>query len=113
MFKVKEQAFLMKEAIQRSEMHKIGPILHNSWENKKKMASGISNETIDNIYATALEAGATGGKISGAGGGGFMIFYCDNNNRYNVIAALEAMGGVVRQYEFNQKGLTTWTTEQK
>lgn len=113
MHKVKEQAFVMKEAILKNELHKIGSTLDNSWKNKKQMASGISNEVIDSLYETAIKAGATGGKISGAGGGGFMIFYCDDSKRYDVIAALEKMGGEVTRYEFNQTGLTTWTTTQK
>ncbi len=109
MHAVKEQAFLMKEALLKDELHKIGEILSVSWENKKKMAAGITNELIDDIYSTAIEAGATGGKISGAGGGGFMIFYAEEANRYNVIKALGKFGGQAKRYEFSKEGLTTWT----
>lgn len=106
---VKEQSFLMKEAILKNELWKIGEILKTSWENKKKMADGISNDFIDNIYNTAIEAGAIGGKISGAGGGGFMIFYCQPTKRYDVISALEKMGGIVYPYQFVDDGLSTWS----
>ena len=106
---VKEQAFLMKEAVLKDELHKIGEILKISWENKKKMAAGITNELIDDIYTTAMSAGATGGKISGAGGGGFMIFYADDSKRYEVIEALGKFGGHAKRYEFSKQGLTTWT----
>jgi D-glycero-alpha-D-manno-heptose-7-phosphate kinase len=109
MHAVKEQAFLMKEALLKDELHKIGEILSVSWENKKKMAAGITNELIDDIYSTAIEAGATGGKISGAGGGGFMIFYAEEANRYDVIKALGKFGGQAKRYEFSKEGLTTWT----
>ncbi len=109
MHAVKEQAFLMKEALLKDELHKIGEILSISWENKKKMAVGITNELIDDIYSTAIEAGATGGKISGAGGGGFMIFYAEEANRYKVIKALGKFGGQAKRYEFSKEGLTTWT----
>jgi len=109
MHAVKEQAFLMKEALLKDELHKIGEILSVSWENKKKMAAGITNELIDDIYSTAIEAGATGGKISGAGGGGFMIFYAEEANRYNVIKALGKFGGQAKRYDFSKEGLTTWT----
>ena len=109
MHAVKEQAFLMKEALLKDELHKIGEILSVSWENKKKMAAGITNELINDIYSTAIEAGATGGKISGAGGGGFMIFYAEEANRYNVIKALGKFGGQAKRYEFSKEGLTTWT----
>jgi len=110
MHQVKEQAFFMKEAILKNEPHKIGKILDVSWKHKKNMAQGISNPAIDSLYSTALDAGATGGKISGAGGGGFMIFYCGGNQRYAVIDALKATGGVVKNYQFTQTGLITWTT---
>lgn len=106
---VKEQAFLMKEALLKGELHKIGEILAISWENKKQMAKGISNPLIDDIYSSAINAGATGGKISGAGGGGFMIFYADEANRTSVIEAITQFGGRVKHYEFSKQGLTTWT----
>lgn len=106
---VKEQAYKMKEALLKNELHKVGEILEVSWQNKKKMAAGITNELIDDIYSTAIENGATGGKISGAGGGGFMIFYADNNNRYKVIKALSKFGGEAKRYEFSNEGLITWT----
>lgn len=109
MHEVKLQAFMMKEALLKNELNKIGSILDKSWENKKKMAEGITNEFIDNIYQTAINSGSTGGKISGAGGGGFMIFYCDNNKRYDVIKAVEAICGEVKRYQFSQTGLITWT----
>ncbi len=106
---VKKLAFDMKEALLKDNMHHIGKILYDSWINKKRMANGITTPLIDEIYNTALEAGATGGKISGAGGGGFMIFYCDNDKRYEVIEALKQYGGESKRFEFNKSGLTTWT----
>lgn len=109
---VKQQAYVMKEAILRNQLDSIGEILHTSWMHKKLMAKGISNEYIDSIYNTAIDAGGSGGKISGAGGGGFMIFY-SNNNRYKVIEALQKLGGIIRPYQFNTDGLTTWTNHQK
>ena len=65
---------------------------------------------IEEMYSAAKKAGATGGKISGAGGGGFMTFYCPNNSRYKVIDVLNSFGGDIRPYQFTQQGLTTWTT---
>ena len=76
------------------------------------MAEGISNEFIDNIYETAMAAGATGGKISGAGGGGFMFFYCPGNTRYAVEEALSKLEiGEIYDFEFSKEGLTTWTVK--
>lgn len=105
---LKEQAVMMKEAILKGNLHKIGDILDFGWQNKKRMTSGISNTLIDDIYQTAIDNGASGGKISGAGGGGFMIFYCPNNNRFKVIDALTKFGGRNRRYSFTKEGLTTW-----
>ena len=73
------------------------------------MADGISNPLIEDIYDTAKKAGATGGKISGAGGGGFMIFYCPRNTKYSVINALARFEGKPRKYLFVEHGLTTWS----
>lgn len=109
MHKLKEQAMMMKETILRGFLHDIGKILDIGWEHKKLMADGISNELMENIYATAKKAGASGGKISGAGGGGFMIFYCPNNTKYNVIEALKKFGGQAKRFEFTTTGLTTWS----
>ena len=72
------------------------------------LAANISNDAIEKVYAAAKQAGATGGKISGAGGGGFMIFYCPGNTRHAVIKTLNNFGGQVRDYSFTKHGLTTW-----
>ena len=85
MHKLKEQSVMMKEAILRGQINKIGEILNFGWEYKKQMAKEITNPLIDEIYTAALSAGASGGKISGAGGGGFMFFYCPGTTRYQVI----------------------------
>jgi len=109
MHRLKEQAVMMKEALLRGELDKIGEILDFGWKNKKKMADGISNQLIDEIYETAIYNGATGGKISGAGGGGFIFFYCPGNTRSKVIDSLKRFGGQTKRYEFTTKGLSTWT----
>ncbi|GET29894.1 dehydrogenase [Prolixibacter sp. SD074] len=110
MHNIKRQAILMKEALLKSNLDQVGKILDFGWQNKKKMAEGISNPQIDEIYATALKAGATGGKISGAGGGGFMFFYCPGNTRYQVVERLLKFGGQVKRYGFTKHGLSTWTS---
>jgi D-glycero-alpha-D-manno-heptose-7-phosphate kinase len=109
MHRIKELAIQMKEAILKGELDRMGELLNLSWEFKKQMANGITNSQIDRIYEAAVAAGATGGKITGAGGGGFMFFYCPGNTRYRVIEALEQFGGQARRYEFTKQGLETWT----
>jgi D-glycero-alpha-D-manno-heptose-7-phosphate kinase len=108
MHKLKEQAILMKEAILKGKLDELGEILDFGWQYKKQMAEGITNPVIDEIYETAKKAGATGGKISGAGGGGFMMFYCPGNTRYKVIEALQKFGGEFRRFQFTKYGLETW-----
>jgi D-glycero-alpha-D-manno-heptose-7-phosphate kinase len=109
MHQLKEQARLMKEALLKGKLNEIGEILDFGFQQKRQMAEGISNPLMEDIYETAKKAGATGGKISGAGGGGFMIFYCPVNTKYAVIKSLEKFGGRYRRYKFTEHGLTTWT----
>ncbi len=109
MHNLKEQSVMMKEALLRGEIDDIGKILHYGFQHKKAMAEGISNPHIEQIYNAAIKAGATGGKVSGAGGGGFMIFYAPYNNKFKVIETLNNIGGRVMRYSFTNHGLTTWT----
>ena len=109
MHHLKEQAKMMKEALLKGKLDEIGRILDYGFAQKRLMAENISNRTIESIYDAAKAAGATGGKISGAGGGGFMIFYCPGNTRYAVINTLNNFGGEVKKYSFTKYGLTSWT----
>jgi D-glycero-alpha-D-manno-heptose-7-phosphate kinase len=111
MHQLKEQAKRMKEALLRGRLNEIGEILDFGFQQKRNMAHNISNTSIEEIYEAAKKAGATGGKISGAGGGGFMTFYCPLNTRYKVMETLNSFGGQVKPYQFTKQGLTTWTTQ--
>ncbi|HET8962931.1 MAG TPA: dehydrogenase, partial [Chitinophagales bacterium] len=108
MHNLKEQAYMMKEAILKGDLNRIGDILDYGWKNKKATALGVSSDNIDEIYEAAMKSGATGGKISGAGGGGFMTFYCPGNTRYKVINTLKKFGGEIHNLTFSKYGLTTW-----
>jgi D-glycero-alpha-D-manno-heptose-7-phosphate kinase len=110
MHHLKDQAKMMKEALLQGRLDEIGLILDYGFEQKRNMAANISNSSIEDVYTAAKAAGATGGKISGAGGGGFMIFYCPGNTRHAVIKTLNTFGGTVRNYSFTKYGLTTWST---
>lgn len=109
MHELKSQAFEMKTALLRGKLNKIGDILNKSWHHKKAMAEGISNEEIDRLYHLAIDAGATGGKMSGAGGGGFMIFFVPWDKQQVLIEKLNGEKGSCYRFEFCKKGLTTWT----
>jgi D-glycero-alpha-D-manno-heptose-7-phosphate kinase len=109
MHQLKEQARMMKEALLKGRLDEFGAILDFGFLQKRRMASKISNSKIEEIYEAAKKAGATGGKISGAGGGGFMIFYCPGNTRYHVISELKKFGGEVKNYTFTKYGLSSWS----
>jgi D-glycero-alpha-D-manno-heptose-7-phosphate kinase len=108
MHQLKEQARMMKEALLKGRLNEFGEILDFGFQQKRRMAHNISNSRIEEIYEAAKKAGATGGKISGAGGGGFMIFYCPGNTHHAVIDVLNKFGGEVKNYTFTKYGLTTW-----
>jgi len=108
MHRIKQQAYALKEAILTNKLDEIGEILHEGWNHKKQMAEGISTPLFEEIYNTAIQAGATGGKISGAGGGGYVFFYCPDNTKFAVAQALSHIGGYAQPYTFTKKGLETW-----
>jgi D-glycero-alpha-D-manno-heptose-7-phosphate kinase len=105
---LKDQAVQLKEALLTGRMSRIGEILDFGWRSKKNMAKGISNSLIDKIYETAIQAGATGGKVSGAGGGGHMILFCPGVARYGVEHALTPFGGEFKRLQFVEHGLHAW-----
>ena len=108
MQQLKKQAVLMKEALLKNDLDKIGDILNLGWEYKRQMAGGRVTKWWGDVERAAVEAGARGGKISGAGGGGYIFFYCPDCVRYKVIDVLNNFGGKVRRFEFTKEGLQTW-----
>lgn len=108
MEELKAIATAMKNALLQGHLNDFGALLNDAWENKQKMAEQISPPFIQELYETARQAGALGGKISGAGGGGFMMVYCPFQRRYRVAEALEKLGARVVDFHFDLKGLQTW-----
>ncbi len=106
--RLKEEAFHMKEALLKGRIDEIGKILHEGFVYKRRVASHVSTPLLEEIYQAALSAGATGGKVSGAGGGGFMIFYCPGETRYAVQRALAPFQGRFFDYHFVKNGLVSW-----
>ena len=105
----KELAIAMKDALLRSRLNEFGDLLGTAWESKKRMSPRISTPVIDEAYAEACAAGAIGGKVTGAGGGGFMLFYCRPGTRHKVTERLAQMGIVETEFAFDHVGLRTWT----
>jgi len=92
----------LKNALNESKINKIGEILDESWKLKKSLASGITNEFIDDKYEKAIMAGAIGGKLLGAGGGGFLLFYVEDKFKNSVISALSDL--VLTNFNFDNSG---------
>ncbi len=86
--KLVKLAKFMKESLQIGNLNDFGEILHQGWVLKKKMARNISNQVLDEYYEKALKAGVIGGKLLGAGGGGFFLFYCKQRYQEDVRKAL-------------------------
>jgi len=105
---LKRNAKDMKNALLTGKLNEFGELLNYGWEQKKKMSNKISNPVIDELYEEAKKAGAIGGKISGAGGGGFMMIYCQFDRRHKVAERLEKIGGEIIDFQFEEKGLQTW-----
>lgn len=108
MHELRQEATIMKESILKGDFKRFAESLDMSWESKKKMAHNISNSHIEMVYKLAQQAGARAGKISGAGGGGFMMFYVDPSRRMEVVQALNQFEGKVFDCHFTQQGSEAW-----
>ena len=100
----------MKEAILLGDIRRFAEILGSSWQAKKRMAHGISNDHIEKVTEIALAAGAVSGKVTGAGGGGYMMFVVPPCRRRRVIDALSGLGGECMNFHFAREGITAWRT---
>lgn len=108
MLELKADSVIMKESILKGDFLMFSKFLAKSWEAKKKMASSITNPQIDAVYNLALEAGAYGGKVSGAGGGGFMMLMVNPVNRIRLIETLKKQDGMVMNFHFTKHGTQAW-----
>jgi len=101
---VKELAIRMRQAIERGNLHEFGRLLHEGWQSKRRISNRISNSQIDYLYSLALDHGALGGKITGAGGGGFLLFYCERADQPAVREAMRNQGIPEMAFEFDMQG---------
>jgi D-glycero-alpha-D-manno-heptose-7-phosphate kinase len=108
MHDLKAEAVHMKEAILKGDFEALSVAMRKSWEAKKKMANLISNERINEIYNAAIKEGALAGKVSGAGGGGFMMFIVDPAKRPRVMKRLMEFAGSVSTCKFVEQGAHSW-----
>jgi len=108
MHRLKANAYAMKEALLRGDLDRVAAALQDGWLSKRDMASSISTPLIEELQQAAIEAGARAGKVSGAGGGGFMFFLAPLERRRAIAAALTALGGRVETCQFSQSGAFAW-----
>ncbi len=108
MHRIKQSAIDMKLALLQGDMAAFARILGQAWEDKKKMADAITNPMIQEAFDVAMNAGAIAGKVSGAGGGGFMMLMVDPTRRVEVMEALSALPGKVVPFQFTEKGAVAW-----
>ncbi len=101
---VRDMAYGLRDSLERGDLAGFGQWLHAGWEQKKRFASGVSNPEIDEAYALARAHGALGGKIAGAGGGGFMMIYCQTGSQAAVTEALSQRGLRRMDFRFEEGG---------
>jgi len=109
MHQLKADASSMKDALLAGDIREVARVLMRSWEAKKGTASGIATPEVDRLFDLAIAKGAWGGKVSGAGGGGFLMFCTDPENRYRLTSALNAEGGQASAVKFTFDGAEAWS----
>ena len=108
MLRIKQSALDMREALLGGDMARFSAILGSAWEDKKKMAGAITNETIQQAFDTAMASGAESGKVSGAGGGGFMMLVASPGRRSELESALAQLPGYLMPFRFTDNGVQSW-----
>jgi D-glycero-alpha-D-manno-heptose-7-phosphate kinase len=98
----------MKNALLRGKLREFGELLHESWQQKKRIAAQITNPHIDTLYEEARNQGAIGGKLLGAGGGGYLLVLAPFDRKHIILERLEAAGGQPVDFNFDLHGAVTW-----
>lgn len=106
--KLKQEAISMKEALLKGNIQRFAEVLEQGWISKKNTAAGVSNELLDRLYDAAIAGGAYSGKVSGAGGGGFMMFLVDPPRRPDVFRALRCQKVEPMTVQFVEQGAIAW-----
>ncbi|MDZ7262593.1 MAG: GHMP kinase, partial [candidate division KSB1 bacterium] len=98
----------MKNCLLRGQLTEFANLLHEAWQYKKDLDEQITNPRIDELYELARKQGVLGGKILGAGGGGYLLLYCPFQRKHQVAEALEKAGAQVVKFSFEPRGLQIW-----
>jgi D-glycero-alpha-D-manno-heptose-7-phosphate kinase len=107
--KIRDYAYEMKNALIAGDSRRLGEALHLSWEEKRRLP-GVSSPQIEKLYQAARESGAYGGKLCGAGGGGFLFVVCDVSERKRITNALANEGAKFVNFDFDFEGMVSWRT---
>ena len=102
----------MRNHLLRGNLLEFGQLLHEAWQLKRQYSSKISTHRLDLIYADARNHGAVGGKILGAGGGGFFLFYVQPFRKHELIKSIKAAGLKIRSFQFESNGLLAWSARE-
>lgn len=105
---IKREALVMKECILKGDFDGIVESMRMGWDSKKRSAKTVTNPLIDEIYNAAIDAGALAGKVSGAGGGGFMMFFVPPDKRMNLVHTLQNYDGQISNCHFTEHGSQAW-----
>jgi D-glycero-alpha-D-manno-heptose-7-phosphate kinase len=110
MHQLKADAVQMKQALLQGNIQEVAVVLNRSWQAKRRTSALVSNSTVEQIFELGLKNGATAGKVSGAGGGGFLMFMIDPEQRYRLISALNETGVRAYPVQFTEGGAEAWAT---
>jgi D-glycero-alpha-D-manno-heptose-7-phosphate kinase len=102
----------MRDELLRGRLSQIGKLMDKAWKIKRQLSNKISSSRLDSIYSTALENGASGGKLLGAGGGGFFLFFVPPFKKNELIHALESISLTIQPFRFDNEGMRSWSVRE-
>src|SRR5262249_41938811 len=110
MHQLKSDAVEMKQALLTGNIRHVAEVLNRSWKAKQRTSGLVSNFKVEEVFELGLKNGALAGKVSGAGGGGFLMFMADPEQRYRLITALNEIGVSASPVQFTEGGVEAWAT---
>jgi D-glycero-alpha-D-manno-heptose-7-phosphate kinase len=105
---LKADALEMKQALLGGNVHRVAQVLNRSWQAKRRTSKSVTNSKVDEIFELGLKNGAVAGKVSGAGGGGFLMFMTQPEHRYRLVTALNEAGSMAMPVQFTETGAESW-----
>ncbi|MBA7640565.1 D-glycero-alpha-D-manno-heptose 7-phosphate kinase [subsurface metagenome] len=103
----------MKNALLLGKINEFGLLLHEAWCTKKRFSAKMTDPNIDELYEVARQNGAIGGKLLGAGGGGYLLLLCEFDQQHIVAEKLEKAGGKIVNFTFDLQGMQSWEVNER